>query len=159
MGWFARVSWHAWCLASLIWGWRAQPRHLEGRPSLHWLGADPGQGTAAPRGTPDHHAAVELCGHRWRWSGCLEHPTARRGPHPTAGQGGMAAAAMTRSAVSWHRPAPAGHPLRGGPRQRAGPWHEGVSSAGGARFPARCLAAPCPGLPRLPALHPLRPLP
>lgn len=84
-----------------------------------------------------------------------EHPTSRWGPHPAVGQGGMAATIVTCSAVSWHRPAPAGHPLGGGAHQRASPRHEGVPSAGSARFPAHCLAAPCAGLPRLPALHPL----
>lgn len=79
-------------------------------------------------------------------------------PPATAGQGGMASPGVTGS-VSRHRPAPAGHPVGGGAGRGAGPRHAGVPGAGGARLPALRLAAPRPGLPRLAALHPLRPLP
>lgn len=56
MGWFRWVSPHT--LASLLWGRRAQPRSLRGKPSLRLLNADRGQGTAGYWGTPDPPAAI-----------------------------------------------------------------------------------------------------
>lgn len=118
-----------------------------------------GQGRVASRRASLQAPAPCLLPWLWLWLLVdAKEAGGSRAPHSQGEQAGMAPA-VTCSAVSRHRAAPAGHPGRGGPRRRAGPCPARIRGAGGARVAAGGVAAPRPGLPRLPPLHPLPPLP